>query len=40
LSKEEVDKLEAEFQKNNKPNSNLKKGLAEQLGVEVARINV
>jgi len=40
LSKEEVDKLEAEFQKNNKPNSSLKKGLAEQLGVDVARINV
>lgn len=39
LSKEEVDKLEAEFLKNNKPNSSRKKSLAEQLGVDIARIN-
>jgi len=40
LSKGEVEQLEAEFQKNNKPTSNVKKGLAEQMRVEVARINV
>lgn len=40
LSKGEVEQLEAEFQKNNKPSSNVKKGLAEQMRVDVARINV
>ncbi|ROT36961.1 hypothetical protein SODALDRAFT_325516 [Sodiomyces alkalinus F11] len=39
LAKEEVDKLEREFQRNNKPNSNLKKQLAEEMRVDVARIN-
>ncbi|SPN96914.1 uncharacterized protein DNG_00433 [Cephalotrichum gorgonifer] len=39
LSKAEVEQLEAEFQKNNKPSSSVKKGLAEQMRVEVARIN-
>ncbi|PKS06415.1 hypothetical protein jhhlp_007163 [Lomentospora prolificans] len=39
LSKGEVEQLEAEFQKNNKPSSNVKKGLAEQMRVDVARIN-
>jgi hypothetical protein len=40
LAKEEVEQLEAEFQKNPKPNSSLKKGLAEQMHVDIARINV
>jgi hypothetical protein len=39
LSKDEVELLEGEFRKNSKPNTQLKKGLAEQMGVEVARIN-
>lgn len=39
LSKEEVEILEAEFQKNHKPNSSLKKALAEQMRVDNARIN-
>lgn len=40
LSKEEVEILEAEFQKNHKPNSTTKKALAESMRVENARINV
>jgi hypothetical protein len=40
LSKEEVEQLEAEFQHNNKPSSSVKKGIAEQMRVDVARINV
>lgn len=40
LAKEEVDKLEAEFQRNHKPNSILKKKLAEEMRVDIARINV
>jgi hypothetical protein len=40
LAKEEVELLETEFQKNHKPNSSLKKTLAEQMRVEIARINV
>lgn len=40
LSKEEVEILEAEFQKNHKPNSNTKKALADSMRVENARINV
>jgi hypothetical protein len=40
LAKEEVERLEAEFQKNNKPNSSVKKGLAEEMRVDIARINV
>lgn len=39
LSKEEVEILEAEFQKNHKPNSTTKKALAESMRVENARIN-
>ncbi|KAK1597995.1 homeobox domain-containing protein [Colletotrichum navitas] len=39
LAKEEVDKLEREFQRNNKPNSSLKKQLAEEMRVDIARIN-
>lgn len=40
LSKGEVAQLEAVFQENNKPSSPVKKGLAEQMRVDVARINV
>lgn len=40
LSKGEVARLEAVFQENNKPSSSVKKGLAEQMRVDVARINV
>lgn len=40
LSKGEVAQLEGVFQENNKPSSNVKKGLAEQMRVDVARINV
>lgn len=40
LSKEEVEVLEAEFQKNHKPNSSTKKALAESMRVDNARINV
>lgn len=40
LSKEEVEILEAEFQKNHKPNSSTKKALAESMRVDNARINV
>lgn len=40
LAKEEVDKLEREFQRNYKPNSIIKKQLAEEMGVDLARINV
>lgn len=40
LSKEEVEVLEAEFQKNHKPNSTTKKALAESMRVDNARINV
>ncbi|KAF4978295.1 hypothetical protein FZEAL_5306 [Fusarium zealandicum] len=39
LSKEEVETLEAEFQKNHKPNSSTKKSLAESMRVDNARIN-
>ncbi|KAJ4145234.1 hypothetical protein LMH87_004089 [Akanthomyces muscarius] len=39
LSKEEVEVLEAEFQKNHKPNSTTKKALAESMRVDNARIN-
>ncbi|KEY70636.1 hypothetical protein S7711_02239 [Stachybotrys chartarum IBT 7711] len=39
LSKEEVELLEAEFQKNHKPNSSTKKALAESMRVDNARIN-
>ncbi len=40
LSKEEVEVLEAEFQKNHKPSSTTKKALAESMRVDNARINV
>lgn len=40
LSKDEVDVLEAEFQKNHKPNSSTKKTLADSMRVDVPRINV
>lgn len=40
LAKAEVEQLEAEFQKNHKPNSSVKKGLAEHMRVDIARINV
>lgn len=40
LSKEEVESLEKEFAKNPKPNSSIKRDLAERLAVEVPRINV
>jgi hypothetical protein len=40
LSKEEVEVLETEFQKNHKPNSTIKKALAESMRVDNARINV
>lgn len=40
LAKDEVDLLEREFAKNPKPNSSTKRELAEQMGVEVPRINV
>ena len=40
LSKEEVEILEAEFQKNHKPSSSTKKTLAESMRVDNARINV
>ncbi|PHH59709.1 hypothetical protein CDD81_2655 [Ophiocordyceps australis] len=39
LSKEEVEVLEAEFQKNHKPSSSVKKALAESMRVDNARIN-
>ncbi|EXM08251.1 hypothetical protein FOIG_02978 [Fusarium odoratissimum NRRL 54006] len=39
LSKEEVEILEAEFQKNHKPNSTTKKALAESMRVDNSRIN-
>ncbi|KND95235.1 Diencephalon/mesencephalon homeobox protein 1-B [Tolypocladium ophioglossoides CBS 100239] len=39
LSKEEVEVLEAEFQKNHKPSSSTKKALAESMRVDNARIN-
>lgn len=40
LAKDEVELLEREFAKNQKPNSTTKRELAERMGVEVPRINV
>jgi Homeodomain-containing transcription factor len=40
LAKDEVELLESEFAKNPKPSSSVKRELAEQMGVEVPRINV
>ncbi|RDL42253.1 Uncharacterized protein BP5553_02232 [Venustampulla echinocandica] len=39
LGKDEVDILEREFQKNPKPTTQTKRGFAEDMGVELARIN-
>ncbi|AEO54134.1 hypothetical protein MYCTH_2296328 [Thermothelomyces thermophilus ATCC 42464] len=39
LAKDEVELLEREFAKNQKPNSSTKRELAEKMGVEVPRIN-
>ncbi|KAK1757475.1 LIM/homeobox protein Lhx3 [Echria macrotheca] len=39
LAKDEVELLEQEFSKNPKPNSSTKRELAEQMGVELPRIN-
>ncbi|KAH6650014.1 hypothetical protein F5144DRAFT_30713 [Chaetomium tenue] len=39
LAKDEVELLEREFSKNQKPSSSTKRELAEQMGVEVPRIN-
>lgn len=40
LAKDEVARLEAIFKANHKPTSNVKRKLAEEMHVEVARINV
>lgn len=40
LGKEEVDILEASFRKNPKPTTQTKRGFAEDMGVDLARINV
>ena len=40
MAKEEVELLESEFQRDPKPNTSLKKGLAVQMKVPVTRINV
>jgi hypothetical protein len=40
LAKQEVDLLERHFQENHKPPSSLKRQLAENMGVQVCRINV
>jgi hypothetical protein len=40
LTKEQHDILEAQFQMQNKPSTNTKKGFAEQLGVPLDKINV
>lgn len=40
LSKGEVARLEAVFQANNKPSSSVKKDIANEMRVDVARINV
>lgn len=40
LAKDEVARLERIFAENHKPNSNVKRKLAEEMRVEVARINV
>jgi len=40
LAKQEVELLERHFQENHKPPSALKRQLADQMGVDVARINV
>ena len=40
LGKDEVDILEREFKKNSKPTTQMKRQFAEDMGVELARINV
>jgi hypothetical protein len=40
LGKEEVEILEREFKKNQKPTTQTKRSFAEEMGVELARINV
>lgn len=40
LGKDEVDILELEFRKNPKPTTQVKRGFAEDMGVDLARINV
>lgn len=40
LGKEEVEVLERSFQKNPKPTTNTKKQFAEDMGVDLSRINV
>lgn len=40
LSECQVEELESEFRQNQKPNTNRKRELAKQLGVDQARINV
>lgn len=40
LTKEQHDILEAHFQQQNKPNTNTKKGYAEDLGVSLEKVNV
>ena len=40
LTKEQHDVLEAHYQKQNKPNTNTKKGFAEALGVSLDKVNV
>jgi hypothetical protein len=40
LGKDEVDILEREFSKNPKPSTQTKRGFAEDMGVDLARINV
>lgn len=40
LGKDEVDVLEREFKKNQKPTTQTKRSFAENMGVDLARINV
>ena len=40
LTKEQHDILEAQYQKQNKPNTNTKKGFAESLNVSLDKVNV
>jgi hypothetical protein len=40
LAKDEVEVLEREFKRNPKPSTHIKRAFAEDMGVELARINV
>lgn len=40
LSKDQHDRLEAEFSRNHKPTTNLKKQYSQQLGISVEKVNV